>query len=65
MKFKIGDHVRVTARPCRHFDQVGTVDVVNDGAQYPYRLTGLADHPLYFGPHELVLAEAPASEVAA
>lgn len=60
MKFKSGDHVRIIARGCSHFDAVGTVELVNEGANYPFLVAGLGDYPLHFGPHELVLAEAPA-----
>lgn len=56
MKFRIGDPVRVIARNTRHFDAVGTV--VDVSAQhYPFKIGGLTDAPLWFGPHELILAE--------
>jgi hypothetical protein len=60
MKFKTGDNVRIIARGCSHFDAVGTVEDVVDGASYPFRVRVQDHHPLWFGPHELVLAEAPA-----
>ncbi|MDN4644945.1 hypothetical protein [Arthrobacter sp. PsM3] len=55
-KFKLGDPVRVIARNTRHFDAVGTV--VDVSAQhYPFQVGGLEGSPLWFGPHELTLAE--------
>lgn len=62
MKFKVGDHVRIIARGCRQFDDVGTIEDIVPGANYPFRVRVQDQHPLWFGPHELVLAEAP-SEV--
>jgi hypothetical protein len=59
MKFKIGDHVRVIARGCRHFDTTGTVEDVAEGAHHPFHVRVQDHHPLWFGPHELILAEAP------
>jgi hypothetical protein len=56
-KFKLGDPVRVIARPSRHFDSVGTVTDVDPGAFYPFRVEVPEGVPLWFGPHELVLAE--------
>lgn len=56
MKFKIGDPVRIIASPGRHFDKVGTVTDVDRGAFHPFRVD-VEDAPLWFGPHELVLAE--------
>ncbi|QDG87134.1 hypothetical protein [Pseudarthrobacter sp. NIBRBAC000502770] len=63
MKFKIGDHVRIIARRCRQFDDVGAIVDVVDGAHHPFRVQIQDQHPLWFGPHELVLAEAPAPAV--
>jgi uncharacterized protein YodC (DUF2158 family) len=56
MKFKIGDTVRVIARPCRWFDHVGTVA---DTAANQFHVAGLEDAPLWFHPNELILAEHP------
>lgn len=56
-KFKIGDHVRIIARTCRDFDRVGTVtDIVPDAA-HSFHVTIPGEHPLWFGPNELILAE--------
>lgn len=57
MKFKIGDPVRVIARGCSHFDQVGTVVDVDRTQRFPFHISGLEDHSLWFGPNELILAE--------
>ena len=56
-KFKLGDPVRIIARPTRHFDSVGTVTDVDQGAYYPFRVEVIEGQPLWFGPHELTLAE--------
>ena len=60
MKFKIGDHARVTDRACMHFDEVGTVTSI-DGDDFPFGVEGLGDYagPVWFRDHELILAEAP------
>ena len=63
MKFALGDHVRITAQSCRYFDYVGTVGDVNHTQHFPFGVTGLEDWPLWFGPGEMVLAEAPMQEV--
>jgi hypothetical protein len=57
MKFKIGDPVRIIARTCRYFDQVGTVADIVPEADHSFRVAIPGEHPLWFGPHELVLAE--------
>ena len=58
MKFKLNDIVRIIARG--HFDEAGTISDVDHGAGYPYRVVlSSAYGPLWFGPHELVLAERP------
>jgi len=62
MKFRLGDHVRITATSCRYFDYVGTIGDVNHAQHFPFGVTGLEDWPLWFGPGELVLAEAPVAE---
>lgn len=54
MKFRIGDPVRVIATPSRHFDQVGTI---HDEAAGQFHVAGPDFGPLWFFPHELVLAE--------
>ncbi|MDQ5862763.1 MAG: hypothetical protein M3536_10930 [Actinomycetota bacterium] len=54
MKFKIGDHVRIIATPCRWFDAVGTI---TDTAANQFHVAGIEAAPLWFGPHELILAE--------
>ena len=59
MKFKIGDPVRIIARGCRYFDHVGTVAAINEGSHFAFHVRGPEPWPLWFGPHELVLAEAP------
>lgn len=59
MKFKIGDPVRIIARTCRWFDQVGTVV---DTAAGEFHVAGVDAAPLWFGPHELILAEHPPQE---
>ena len=58
-KFKLGDPVRVIANPSRYFDTVGTIaDVDRDHPSLPYQVAGLSElPPLWFGPHELILAE--------
>ncbi|WP_028265919.1 hypothetical protein [Arthrobacter sp. MA-N2] len=53
-KFKIGDHVRVIATPCRWFDQTGTV---HDEAPGAFHIADLESHPLWFHPDELILAD--------
>ena len=59
MKFKIGDPVRIIARTCSYFDRVGRVtDIVPDAA-HSFHVTMPGEHPLWFGPNELVLAERP------
>jgi len=60
MKFNLGDHVRIIATPSRHFDSVGTVTNVDPGAYHPFRVEVLEGIPLWFGAHELVLAEVTA-----
>lgn len=55
-KFRIGDPVRIIARPSAWFDHVGTVTDVNQGAGFPFRVT-IREVSLWFGPHELILAE--------
>jgi hypothetical protein len=58
MKFKLGDPVRIIARPSRWFDVVGTVcDVDRDHPTLPFQVAGLEDHALWFGHNELILAE--------
>lgn len=57
MKFKLGDPVRVIARPGRHFDAVGTVVDVDQTQHFPFAVTGIDPSLLWFGPHELILAE--------
>lgn len=64
MKFKIGDPVRIIARTCRYFDQVGTVEAINEGLGFPFSIAGPEPWPLWFGPNELILAEVPTAEVA-
>jgi hypothetical protein len=61
MKFKTGDHVRVIARGCRYFDEVGTVAEVQEHQDFRFNVTGLEPWALWFGDHELILAEAPAA----
>ena len=56
-KFRIGDPVRVTVSSCRYFDAVGTVVDVSSSQHFPFQIAGLDDHALWFGPHELILAE--------
>ncbi len=56
MKFRIGDPVRIIATPCRWFDAVGTVV---DTAGNQFHVAGLEPAPLWFGPHELILADHP------
>lgn len=53
-KFRNGDPVRVIATPCRWFDQVGTV---HDEHWGQYHVRGLDAGPVWFYPHELILAE--------
>jgi len=62
MKFKTGDPVRIISRTCRYFDQVGTITSVVEGQDNPFHVTGLEPWPLWFGAHELVLAEHPTNE---
>jgi hypothetical protein len=64
MKFKVGDPVRVIARTCSYFDQTGTVTAINEGHDYPFHVEGPESWPLWFGPHELVLAEYQPREAA-
>lgn len=59
MKFKLGDPVRIIARTCRYFDEVGTVMDVDSSRHFPFRVSGVEDVPLWFGPGELILAECP------
>jgi len=56
MKFRFGDPVRVIATPCRWFDQVGTIRYKAAGQ---FQVRGLDSGPLWFFPHELVLAKHP------
>jgi hypothetical protein len=63
MKFKLNDPVRVIATPSKLFDAVGTVVNVDRDAWCPFQVM-TTDGPLWFSGHELVLAEAPKSEVA-
>jgi hypothetical protein len=62
-KFRENDPVRIIARGCRYFDQVGTVTAVVEGQDNPFHVSGLEPWALWFGANELVLAERP--EVAA
>lgn len=55
MKFQPNDPVRVIATPSRHFDAVGTVA---DHAAGQFRVD-MPGGPLWFWPHELILAEPP------
>jgi hypothetical protein len=64
MKFKVGDPVRVIAQRCQHFDQVGTIADVKEGQSAQFHVAGLEPWPLWFGPHELVLAEQQPQEAA-
>lgn len=57
MKFRTGDTVRIINRVCKYFDQVATVQEVVAGQQLPFGLSGLEAVPVWFGPHELILAE--------
>lgn len=57
MKFKVGDHVRVTISLTKYFDQVGAVQDVVPDAQLPFGISGLESVPVWFGPDELILAE--------
>lgn len=59
MKYQLGDSVRITATPSRLFDHVGTVSNVDRGAAYPFEVRTADSLPLWFGGHELVLAERP------
>lgn len=59
MKFAIGDSVRITHTPCRYFDQVGTVEDINEHQDHPFAVDGLEPWPLWFGADEMVLAEGP------
>jgi hypothetical protein len=62
-KFRLHDPVRITAPYSRHFDAVGTVTNVDPAAHFPFRVSGLEVTPVWFGAHELVLAEhAPTEE---
>lgn len=61
-KFRTGDPVRIIARYSRYFDEVGTVDEIVTGQDHPFRVVGMQQWPLYFGAHELVLAEAPVTD---
>ena len=56
-KFRLGDQVRIIARG--HFDEVGTVADIDHGTGYPFKVALVSSGPLWFGPHELVLAERP------
>ena len=58
MKFKLNDSVRIIARG--HFDEVGTISDIDHGTGYPFKVALASPGPLWFGPHELVLAEVPA-----
>ncbi|UYM26629.1 hypothetical protein SEA_BAUER_80 [Arthrobacter phage Bauer] len=60
MKFKIGDHVRIIGRGSRYFDKVGTVSEATT-SPLPFGIVGLDDDfgTVWFGEHELILAEAP------
>lgn len=64
-KFKIGDPVRVTATPSRHFDAVGTIVDVDRTQHFPFAVMGVDASLLWFGAHELTLAEAPPVDVEA
>jgi hypothetical protein len=64
MKFKIGDPVRVIAQRCHHFDQVGTIADIKEDQSAQFHVAGLEPWPLWFGPHELVLAEYQPQEAA-
>lgn len=57
MKFALNDPVRITASPSRLFDATGTVTDIDRGARHPFQVTTTDPHPLWFGPHELILAE--------
>jgi hypothetical protein len=57
MKFQLADPVRITAPYCRHFDAVGTVTDVDRSQPLSFPVSGLDGAPLWFGAHELVLAE--------
>lgn len=61
-KFRLHDVVRITAHPSRHFDAVGTVTDVDRTAHFPFLVSGIAGKPLWFGAHELVLAEVTTNE---
>lgn len=56
-KFRIGDPVRIIAAPFRHFDTVGTAIDVDKTVHFPFAVTGCGPSLLWFGAHELVLAE--------
>ncbi|MDQ5860673.1 MAG: hypothetical protein M3536_00220 [Actinomycetota bacterium] len=58
-KFRVGDSVRITHSPCRYFDQVGTVEDINEDQDHPFAVDGLEPWLLWFGPDEMVLAEGP------
>ena len=57
MKFKIGDHVRVISRTDRYFDEVGVVVEIDGHPGFEFLVARLQDHPLWYGTHELILAE--------
>lgn len=56
-KFKTGDPVRIIARSCRYFDQVGTITDIAPDAARSFHVTIPGEYPLWFGPNELILAE--------
>lgn len=56
-KFRLGNPVRIIARGCSYFDQVGTVEAINEVQDHPFHVAGLEPWPLWFGAAELVLAE--------
>jgi hypothetical protein len=60
-KFKLADPVRITAPTSRHFDAVGTVTDVDRSQPLSFRVSGVEGVPVWFGAHELVLAEVVAT----
>jgi len=58
-KFKPGDHVRIIAHPSAFFDEVGTIESIDD-TDYPFAVGDIDYYPLSFAADELVLAECPA-----
>ncbi|MBT8163062.1 MULTISPECIES: hypothetical protein [Arthrobacter] len=59
MKFRLGDPVRVIASFSQYFDQVGTVADIKENQSARFHVAGIEDYPLWFEPHELILAEPP------